>query len=76
MEMGNVVLLPLREAAQRIGVSKTTLQKQARKGVLRAILIGNQWLVTPEEADRYAHEHKGKQGRPRKNPDSVPPLPI
>lgn len=70
MEMGEVVLLPLREAAHRIGVSRTTLQKQARKGVLRAVLIGNQWLVTTQEIDRYAREHKGKQGRPRKEPGS------
>lgn len=59
------VLTP-REAEARIGVSHVTLQKQARQGVLRAVLIGKQWLVTVEEIDRYAREHKGKPGRPRK----------
>jgi len=69
MEIGSTTLLPLREAAQRIGVSRNTLQKQARKGVLRAMFIGNQWLVTVEEIDRYARVHKGKRGRPRKQRD-------
>lgn len=71
MRIEGVALLPLREAAQRIGVSRTTLQKQARKGVLRAVLIGNQWLVTVEEIDRYAREHKGRSGRPRKQQDGA-----
>ncbi|GEM_PF-5883573 len=66
MKIGGVPVLTLREAEERIGVSHVTLQKQAQKGALRAVLVGMQWLVTVEEIDRYAREHKGKPGRPRK----------
>lgn len=66
MKIGGVRVLTLKEAEERIGVSHVTLQKQAQKGVLHAVLIGKQWLVTVDEIDRYAREHKGKPGRPRK----------
>lgn len=69
MNIGGVKVLTLKEAEERIGVSHVTLQKQAQKGALHAVLVGMQWLVTVEEIDRYAREHKGKPGRPRKRPD-------
>lgn len=59
-------VLTLEEASERIGVAVSTLRRQARDGVLRASRKGYTWLVTFEEIDRYAREHKGKPGRKRK----------
>jgi len=62
MQVGDDVVLTLREAGELIGVSEETLRKQARRGVLRATLKGKTYLVTGTEAKRYKDEHKKRWG--------------
>lgn len=63
MNVGGVEVLTLVEAGARIGVSPHTLRRSAEAGTLRADKKGKTWLVTAEEADRYARENKGRPGR-------------
>lgn len=58
------MLVTLAEAAERLGLAPVTLRLQAAKGVLRAIKVGRDWLVTEAELERYAREHMRK---PRKD---------
>jgi len=62
MQIGDDEVLTLKQAEERIGVSHKTLQLQAKKGVLKARLMGKTWLVTATELARYEREHKGKVG--------------
>ncbi len=62
MEDGDDDMLSLQQAAERIGVGAHTLSQQAKKGVLRAVLIGHSYVVTASELDRYRREHRGRQG--------------
>jgi excisionase family DNA binding protein len=62
MQIGDEEVLTLKQASERIGVSVTTQQQQAKKGVLRAHLMGKTWLVTATEIARYEREHKGRTG--------------
>ncbi len=62
MQIGDDELLTLKQAEERIGVSHKTLQLQAKKGVLKARLMGKTWLVTATELTRYEREHKGRVG--------------
>lgn len=69
MKIGDVEVLPLPEAARRYGIDRTTLFRQAQKGVLKAELVGKTWLVTTHAMDEYMRDHaagEGKRGRPRK----------
>ncbi len=67
MQIGDEEVLTLKQAEERIGVSHKTLQLQAKKGVLKAQLMGKTWLVTASELSRYQREHKGKVGPKRKS---------
>lgn len=67
MKIGETEVLTLMDVGKRIGVSASTLRKSAEIGTLTATKLGKTWLVTAEEADRYARENKGKPGRKRKN---------
>lgn len=55
-------MLSLQQAAARIGVTAHTLSQQARKGTLRAVLIGHSYVVTASELARYERDHRGRQG--------------
>lgn len=48
----------LSQAGALIGRSRSTLQNQVRRGVLRARLVGKTYVVTTDELIRYAHEHR------------------
>lgn len=78
-------VLTLREAAERLGVSSTTLRVQVRNGKLHAEsrqeARGPVWYVSEAECARYAAESKGRQsvagaagngGRPAGAKDRVP----
>ena len=52
--------LPLREAAQRFGVSLARLRRAAWDGRLAARFLGHQYLVTASEVERFLRE-KGHQ---------------
>lgn len=56
-------MLTLKQASARIGVAISTLRMQAKRGVLRATLMGTTYVVAASEVDRYARENKGKPGR-------------
>ena len=45
------------QAAELLGVSPQTLRFQARVGKLRAVKIGREWVVTPNEVERYRREN-------------------
>lgn len=66
MKIGETEVLTLIDVGERIGVSASTLRKSAEAGTLAAIKMGKTWLVTADEADRYARENKGKPGRKAK----------
>lgn len=56
--------LTLAEAGARLGVSASTLRQQARKGTLRALLVGKTYIVDDVEVERYRAHHLGRVGRP------------
>ena len=62
MKLGEHEVLTLSQAADRLGVSRKTLVAQAKKGVLRATLTGNVYLLTGTEIERYRDQHLGKHG--------------
>jgi excisionase family DNA binding protein len=61
MQIGDEEVLSLKQAAERIGISPHTLAQQAKKGVLRATLIGRSYAVTASEVERYRREHLGQR---------------
>jgi excisionase family DNA binding protein len=61
MQIGDEEVLSLQQAAQRLDISPNTLAKQAKKGVLRATLIGRSYAVTASEVERYRREHLGQR---------------
>jgi excisionase family DNA binding protein len=62
VNIGDEEVLPLKEAARRLGLSPVTLRAQAKKGVLRATLVGHTYLVTATELARYERDHRGRHG--------------
>jgi len=60
--------ITLPQLAARLGLkSSGGLRTQILKGRLRATRVGNFWLVSHEEADRYEREQRGRFG-PRPKP--------
>jgi excisionase family DNA binding protein len=55
--------MTLKEAAERLGVSPSTLRVQLWKGKLRGTKRGRDWWITPAEVARYAAESGRKVGR-------------
>jgi excisionase family DNA binding protein len=51
-------MLTLNEAADHLGLHPDTLRQQAGRGVLKAMKVGRDWLVSPIEVERYANYHK------------------
>jgi excisionase family DNA binding protein len=62
MRIGDIELLTISEAARRLERERSTLARQAKKGVLRAIMAGGIYFVDTEELERYRREHLGKHG--------------
>ncbi len=60
MRIGDVEVLTLAEAAERLGVKRNTLVQQVRKGALNATLSGHVYLVTADEVERYRSDHRGR----------------
>lgn len=57
--------LTMAEAADRLGLSVSTVRHQAQAGRLRAAKAGRDWLVTEREVERYRAESLGRPGRHR-----------
>lgn len=51
--------LTLRQAADELGLSPSTLRTQIAAGSLRATKAGRDWLVAPREVARYREHHLG-----------------
>jgi excisionase family DNA binding protein len=52
----------LAQAAELLGLSPGTLNVQARRGRLRARKIGDRWIVSAAEVERYRRDVLGKPG--------------
>jgi len=59
--------MTLAEAAKILGCTADYLRVAANRGRLHAEKIGRDWLVTPQEVERYANENLGRRGRPTKD---------
>lgn len=53
-------LLTVKEASQQLGLATSTIHSQIAWGKLRAHKINNRTYLEPEEVERYAREHRGK----------------
>ncbi len=62
-------MLSLAEAAEVLGVTRRNLSNQAKRGRINAIMLGDRYVVTAEEVDRYQKEQAGKPGRKSKKGD-------
>jgi excisionase family DNA binding protein len=58
-------MLTLAQAAERLGLSPTTLRQQIHNGRLRGRLVGKTWTVSEREVERYRAVSLGKAGRPK-----------
>ncbi len=63
--MSKPEILSLKQMAEELGLSPSTLNAQRKNGRLNAVKVGGAWIVTRAEVDRYAQESLGKQGRRR-----------
>lgn len=50
--------MTVKEAAEQLGLSPTTLRIQIMKGKLKATKRGRDWHITPREVERYRQKHK------------------
>ena len=50
--------MPLREAAEALGLEQSTLRHQIRNGKLAATKRGRDWYVDPLEVERYKRENQ------------------
>lgn len=57
-------LRSLSDAAAALGVSVDTLRTQIHRGRFAAHLVGNCWITTRQEVERYRAESRGRAGRP------------
>lgn len=55
--------LPVRTAAEHLGVSAARVRALIAAGLLEATKVGDRWLVDPESVERRAKSH-AKPGRP------------
>ncbi len=62
MQIGDDEVLTVNQAAERIGVSVTTLYSQIQHGKIQARRFGRQWMLTASEVRRYIDEVRGKRG--------------
>ncbi len=65
--------LTLVEAAERLGISATTLRHQVQAGRLRARLVGKTWVTTADEVERYCRESLGRRRTTLRQPPAPAP---
>lgn len=51
-------MLTTNQAAEVLDIRPATLRKQIRAGRIKAVKMGRDWFVEPEEVDRYRREHQ------------------
>jgi excisionase family DNA binding protein len=59
-------VLTVAEAAKRMELSEHTVRAYIERGLIKARKLGQMWLITAAECDRYLRER-----RPRGNPNLV-----
>lgn len=67
MQIGDEEVLSLKQAAERLGVRHETLAQQAKRGKLRATLVGHTYMV--KASDLAAYDVERKQARGFARPD-------
>ncbi len=55
--------MTLKEAASSLGITAASLRQALARGSLRGRKVGNTWVVTPREVERYRVESLGRRGR-------------
>lgn len=55
--------LTVTEAAESLGVARSTLLHQIKNGAIKATRIGPIWTITEREVERYRSVSLGKRGR-------------
>ncbi len=63
MKIGELEVLSLAEAAEVLGVTRRNLSNQAKRGRIKAMMLGDRYVVTAEELERYQKEQAGRPGR-------------
>jgi len=63
MKIGDVEVLTIHEAADRLKLDRTTIFRQIKAGAIKAEKTGAIWLIDAREVERYRDEHKGKHGK-------------
>jgi excisionase family DNA binding protein len=53
-----VNLLTLKQAAAQLGTSPDNLRARIASGSLKALKVGDLWLVDPKEVARYAAQNR------------------
>ena len=52
------MIITLKEAAERLGVTPDALRGAIARGSFKATKIGRDWVVAPAEVKRYASENR------------------
>jgi excisionase family DNA binding protein len=63
MKIGDVEVLTLTEAAERLELERSTLFRQIKSGALKAQKSGAIWLIDARDVEKYREEHKGRHGK-------------
>lgn len=50
--------MTIKEAAELLGLSSTTIRVQIHNGKIKAKKVGRDWWITPKEVERYREENK------------------
>jgi excisionase family DNA binding protein len=66
MELENIHLLTLSEAANLLQVSTRTLQRMIRNGELPAFKVGGQWRVRETQLRQWVESREGSIVDPKK----------
>jgi excisionase family DNA binding protein len=59
---GETDMFTVTQAAERLGLHRTTLLRQITRGILHAKRLGSVWVISAAEVERYRHTHQGKVG--------------
>jgi len=51
------------QVAAYLGRSERTVRDQIAKGAIAATRVGRDWLINPDEVERYRRESLGRPGR-------------
>lgn len=55
-----------KEAAEFLNVTRTTVTRLCKKGIIKSSMHGRDWDIDPESVEAYKLAPKNKGGRPRK----------